>query len=326
MRDRAPRLAALSTVALAVSARANRATRLAVLAAAALAGSAYPSTVLGCASCACGDPTLTVMGTAKPFGGRLRIGAEARLRWLASGVPGFDRIEVSEQRLALETVWAPVSELFLSIRVPLVRRRIQLPDFSTATLAHVGDVEASGKWFVHQDRAFDPRWLVALEAGLEMPTAPSQAEVEGRPLGFEAQLGSGSWDPFLGASSAWFFRPLSVYTSVRGILPTEGRFGTEGARARPGSAFLASVVAQADAGADLAVRAGLDLRLEAPFEEGGEVDPHSGGEALFFTPELLFGGIPELVLRLAISFPAWLDLRGEQDEGPTVRIGAVLDV
>lgn len=260
------------------------------------------------------------MGTAKPFAGRVRLGAETRLRWLTSGVAGLDRIELAEQRVALEVAWAPVAALFLSARVPLVRRDLIFPDLSRASLFHVGDAELSAKGFVFQDRAFDPEHLMALEAGLELPTAPRLTRPDGEPLGFEAQPGTGSFDPSAGVSYAWFARPLSVYTSVRGLFPTAGRFG-----ARSGAALLASVVAQVDASV-LAARAGLDFRAEAPFEENGLEDPHSGGVGLFITPEVLLGGWSDLMVRIAVSVPAVLDLRGTQTEGPTIRFGVVLDV
>ena len=89
---------------------------------------------------------------------------------------------------------------------------------------------------------------------------------------------------------------------------------------------MASVVAQAQATRWLAVRAGFDFRAEAAFEEDGVLDPHSGGAALFLTPELLWSAIGDLVVRLSVSMPAWLNLRGTQTEGPTMRLGVVFDV
>lgn len=282
---------------------------------------AAPRLALACASCACGDPTLTVMGTGKPFSGRLRLGLEARLRWVDSGVRGVDRLELSEQRWAVEAAWAPLEWLFVSARLPLVRRELQAADFSHLTLFGLGDAEISTKAFVLRDRAFDARHLIGVELGTELPTSPARAEVGGRRLGFESQLGSGSIDPFAGVSWSWFSRPISTYASVRGLLPTRGHFG-----ARAGPALLASLVAQTEAGTWAAVRLGADLRVEAPFEEGGVEDPHSGGTALFLTPELLLRLGEDWLLRASASFPTWLELRGSQDEGPTLRLGVVVDV
>jgi hypothetical protein len=283
---------------------------------------ACPRSAAACASCACGDPTLTAMGTSKPFAGRLRLGAEAQLRWLSSGVRGVSRIEAAEQRLALVSSWAPLDRLFLQARVPLVRRDVELPDFTRVRAFHVGDVELGGKWFFYQDRDFAPRFLLALDGGLELPTAPRLEDAGGAPLPFEAQLGTGSLDPSVGLSAAWFLGPLSIFASARGLFPTAGRF--DGARA--GTAALSTLVLQRAVGPELALRAGADVRYEAPFVVGGEADPHSGGGALFFTPEVLWSGVTDLVVRVSVSVPAWLELRGTQTEGPTVRLGVVIDV
>ena len=47
-----------------------------------------------CSTCGCGDLTLTVMGSEKPYAGRLRAALELRHRTDAVGRPGFN-----EQRL-----------------------------------------------------------------------------------------------------------------------------------------------------------------------------------------------------------------------------------
>lgn len=287
----------------------------------ALALSATPRLAWACASCACGDPTLTVMGTSKPFAGRLILGTEARARWLSSGREGIDLLEMSEQRVTLEGAWAPLPELFVSLRVPLVRRDLKLADLSRASLANVGDVELNVKGFIWQDRAFNPDHLFAVDAGLELPTSPYMYGPGGEDLGFEAQLGTGSFDPSIGASYAWFGDEVSIFGSVRGIFPTQGEFG-----ARPGSALLATVVGQVAVSSALALRAGADLRHETPFVQDDQTDPHSGGTALFATPEVLWSPLMDLTVRLAVSIPAVLDLRGTQTEGPTIRLGLVLDV
>ena len=46
-----------------------------------------PTRASACATCGCGDPTLTLMGAGQPFSGRLRLGAELRYRWDELGGP-----------------------------------------------------------------------------------------------------------------------------------------------------------------------------------------------------------------------------------------------
>ena len=274
-----------------------------------------------CASCACGDPTLTVMGTSQPFQGRLRMGVESQLRWMTSGAAGVDEVRISEQRWALESAWAPHSRLFLSARLPLVRREVALPDLSEVTLFHLGDVELSGRWFIFRDRNFRPRHLISLGAGVELATAPELRGPEGQSLGFEAQLGSGSFDPSVSLGYTFSSGNMSIYTAARWLVPTEGRFD-----AQSGMAVLASGIFQFQVQKSLALRGGIDFRWEDAFVEGGEEDPHSGGTVLFITPDAVWSPWTDIVLRAAVSVPVVRDFRGVQSEGPTVRLGVIFDV
>lgn len=261
------------------------------------------------------------MGASQSFTGRVRLGVESQFRWVNSGVPRVSEIQITEQRATLEVAWAPMSQLFLLARMPFVRREVAFSDLSTATLAQIGDMEISGRWNFFQDRRFRPRNIFFLSGGIELPTAPELSGPENRSLGFEAQVGSGSFDPLVGLGHIYSKDRLSIYTNTRWLLPTDGRFG-----ARSGIAFLASSMLQGQLHSQWAVRGGVDLRWESPIVDDGLEDPHSGGTGIFLTPDVIWSPLTDLVLRAAVSIPVLLDLRGEQAEGLTVRIGVVIDV
>ena len=73
-----------------------------------------------CASCGCGDPTLTSMGTEQPFAGRLRLATQMRAWGLASGQLGENAAALRELRMDLSVAYAPTPWLFLSAMAPLL--------------------------------------------------------------------------------------------------------------------------------------------------------------------------------------------------------------
>ena len=99
------------------------------------------SNALACATCLCGDPTLTTMGSEKPFAGRLRASVEYLTRSEITGDPQTSEHKIEEQRYtfsisyALNEHWIFAASLLplpnvyeesrdvvdLSIRVPLRR-------------------------------------------------------------------------------------------------------------------------------------------------------------------------------------------------------------
>ncbi len=261
------------------------------------------------------------MGASRPFGGRLRLGLESQFRWLASGQEGVDQIRIAEQRATLDVAWAPNSRLFFLARLPFVRRELELSDFSEATLAHVGDMELLARWYIYRDREFQSKHLFFVSGGLEIPTAPFLRPDDGDRLGFETQIGSGSFDPLLGLGYTYVVGDLSSYTSARVLVPTEGYLG-----ARSGVALRASSLLQWQAHPRLGVRGGVDLRWESSIVEDDQEDPHSGGTGIFFTPDLIWAPWTDIILRAAVSIPVIMELRGVQSEGPTIRVGVVIDV
>lgn len=275
-----------------------------------------------CATCGCGDPTLTAMGTEKPFRGRLRASIDARYRSDDIGKPEVDQIRLREIRLDGQLAWAPSERVFLLATVPLLERRVRYVNGGETTTGALGDVELRAKTFVFFDRPFAPRHLYAVTGGLKVPTAPRQRnETDGRYLPIETQPGTGSWDPLLGLSYAFFARPFSFYASAQGTAPLRG---TGDQRASP--SVRATSALQVQLIPWLAPRFGVDTRLDAHAYEDGRPERDSSGFIAFLSPELLLSPTTDLLVVLSLRLPVMQALAGYHHEGPTAGVALAYDL
>jgi hypothetical protein len=265
---------------------------------------------LGCASCGCGDPTLTGLGMEQPFAGRLRSALELSYRTDSIGNPGRDQVELREARADASIAWAPIDTLFLSAIVPSLYRQALDATLTRAETWGIGDVELRAKWFAYRDRAFAPRLLLAAVGGVKLPTAPWQSDSQGNLVALEAQPGTGSLDLLLGISLSTFQGATSSYASIQWSLPQVSRAPLE-----PGNSLRASLALQHQLVAALALRAAADGRWDAQSHEGGRPDPNSGGWVLFLGGDVLVSPMVDLSLSFGVRAPAASGLAGAHEEG-----------
>ena len=279
----------------------------------------YGAEVLACATCACGDPTLTVMGTEQPFAGRLRLSASFDLRSETSGLT--ERTSIEEQRLGFGTSYAIVDWLQVSLSVPLVRKHVTAPDLSTDTTYNLGDLDLRARAVVWRDRNFAPRHLLSFNVGAELPTTPLLEHNDGTSLAVEAQAGTGSLDPMFGLSYAFFANPISLFASTTAMISTRGHH-----EILAGPALLTSITAQVQPFEVLAFRLGLDTRVDAPALIGDEQDEDTGGFIAFVSPEVVLRAYMDWLVRVAIRVPVFHRLRGARDEGLMMTVGVAHDL
>lgn len=273
-----------------------------------------------CATCGCGDPTLTALGAEKPYRNRVRASVEGRLRTDRIGAPDVDQIRLNEQRVDVQGAWAPHERLFLLLTVPVMRREVSNVNLARRLTLGLGDVELRGKVFLYQDSDDVPRHLVSAIGGVKFPTAPLQRDGTGRLLPIELQPGTGSVDPIVGLSYAFFPRPWSAYASVQGFFPTKG---TEGYRA---SAALRSTIAvQYQIKPWIASRLAVDTRLDGKALEAGASERDSGGFIGFVSPEVLVSPMTDVMLYASVRIPVVQALAGYHREGPIYTLGAAVD-
>jgi len=273
-----------------------------------------------CATCGCGDPTLTAMGVEKPFKNRLRVSLELRYRTDLIGEPKVDQIFLAELRADAQVAWAPTEDLFLLATLPSLRRTVRYVNDAQTTTLGLGDLEVRIKNFVYRDQSFSPIHLVAILAGIKMPTAPAEYTPDGKRLPTEAQPGTGSWDWMVGVSYAFFAHPWSFYSSALGSAPLRGTSDFRASRS-----IRTTLRVQRQFGTLFAARLGTDTRLDARSFEDGRPERDSSGFIGFASGELVVSPTNELLFSLSASIPVFQALAGFHHEGPVFGFAAVYD-
>jgi hypothetical protein len=281
---------------------------------------ATPRASRACASCECGDPTLTALGSEKPFQNRLRIGASLVVQEEASGAPRRDEIAIDEQRLDLQVAWAPTARIFLLATLPLLRRDVSYVNLARSRVLGTSDLELRAKLFLWEDRESSPRHLIALVAGARLPTTSWQRDSRGAARPSELQGGRGALSPLAGLAYAHFHFPWSQYASVEASLPV-----THQPEFRPPATVLATAAWQWQLVAPLAVRLSADGRWDSHAQEAGRTDPNTGGAIAFVSPALLFTPVTDLVLFALARLPAIDRLNGQQRAGAIFSAGIAYD-
>lgn len=262
------------------------------------------------------------MGTEKPYPDRVRASLDARYRSDDIGQAGVDQVRLREVRADAQLAWAPSARLFLLGSAPVLHRRVRYVNGAETTTVAPGDVELRARVFVFTDRAFSPRHLYAVTAGMKLPTAPRQrSAVDGSYLPIEAQPGTGSWDPLLGISYAYFARPWSFYASAQGSAPLRG---TASFRASP--SLRTTTALQYQVVPWLAPRLSVDGRLDARAYEDRAPERDSSGFIGFLSPELLASPTPDLLFVASLRVPVVQALAGHHVEGPIVGLAVAYDL
>jgi hypothetical protein len=265
----------------------------------ALLSIAAPAPALACAACACGVPSLTTTGQEVPFAGRLRFSSLVRAWGLTEeeATPGERRLR--ELRLDLGVAYSPTAWLTLGASLPLQARELSDTGLAHQRALSPGDAELSARAVVWRDRAFGPRHLLSVLAGVKLPTAPLVRDAAGVPLELDAQVGTGSVDPLLGVAYTGFHGPLSVSASATGRLPTSGRDGYRGP-----PALLVGLGAQLQLpSSPWALRLGTDAQLAGEGSTSGARDASVRGLVAFVSPDVLFSPARDVLLALGLRLP-----------------------
>lgn len=274
-----------------------------------------------CATCACGDPTLTSMGTEQPFSGRLRLSSTLRAWGQTVGQDGEDALRLRELRMDVAAAYAPLPWLFLSATLPLQAREVRDVSLARERGWGVGDVELSAKAFLFQDKAFSADHLFSVLAGVKLPTAPVLRAEDGTELNLDTQLGSGSWDPLAGVAYQHFRGSWSFLVSATGFLPTRGIQGF-----KAGASVRTTLAAQYQPSTRWAVRLGFDSRLEAPADLDGVEEENGGGFLGHASPDVLFSPATDVVLSAGVRVPFVNGLRGRVDSTPIAMMSMAYDL
>lgn len=282
---------------------------------------ALPGRALACASCGCGDPTLTTMGVEIPFRNRVRLALEQRVSGHRTGQGGAAEEDITA-RSSLLVSYSPARWVTLGAVLPGGGGQTTLPGGETRRLFGLGDLELLARFLPIRDRSFAPRHVAGLLVGLKLPTGPRINDSSGYPAPDDRQPGTGSFDPIFGAGYSYFGDALSAFVTINYRLATPGPRATQ-----RGSVLGASAVVQHALGLRLAAALGVDVGHTAPDQlPDGTPLPQSGGVVVALTPGLLIQPRADFLLRLAVQVPVVQVWQGEQHEYPTGILAGIVDL
>ncbi len=275
-----------------------------------------------CSVCACGDPTLNLMGAELGFAGRLRLGLDAVRRTDVIGDPNLAQVQIVEQTLTPAASWSPSAAWSLGLSLPLGHRRTTDLSLAETELWSAGDAELRARYAALRRKPGHGSAQLGPSFGLRAPTAPVSLGPDGAALPMSAQLGSGAWTAFGGAWVARTWRPWSAYGSATLLQPLPGaRFP-----AVPGRSGRATLAAQYQPGEKLGLRGSLEARLDQTATFAGAPEPDTGGGIAFATADLLWSPRTDLIVRVGGGLPVINALKGFHDEGPLLTAGVLFDL
>lgn len=271
-----------------------------------------------CSTCKCGDYSITLLGTEKPYAGRLRAALDTLVRSESQGAGASER-ETDEWRNTLGLSYSFTENLTLGIQVPWVRKEIRDANLAEQDAQGWGDADLVGWWVLHRGGETALNHLAGLRFGLRLPTS-EEIERSGQLLDIDVQPDAGALAPSLGAWYRYYRFPWLLSTSAVYYAYGEGNQGFD-----PGDAATASVLGQYALDANWALQLGLDLRHADKNRHGGTLDPDSGG-----TLGMAYAGaaarfFEELSVSAGVQLPLIDALNGAQTEEPALRLSFAYD-
>ncbi len=275
--------------------------------------------VFACATCMVGDPTISTMGTEKPFAGRMRLGADYIKRGETVGPPDRD-LETEEERMTINFSYTLNEFWTFAASLPFVTKSVSRYDLTAETGSGVGDIDLAARWYIGKDDSFAVRYIWGMSFGLRAPTSKKEKS-GGKAIDIDAQPGAGATIPSAGAWVGFFGHPWFYYLS--GSVQHALTDGYQGYQA--GDVLLVTGMVQYALIQSLALQLSLDSRFKRPDEYSGVKDIDSGGMLLMATPGLAWMAIEDVVLSMNYQIPLIENARGHQEEDPLLRIGAAYD-
>ncbi|HKA89635.1 MAG TPA: hypothetical protein VKE22_18350 [Haliangiales bacterium] len=234
---------------------------------------------------------------------------------------GDARESVTQMTLRPVIVYSPIEELNLVLQVPVVLKDWQLASpvaATSATRAGLGDIDVGARWFFWRLTSFESqsRQALGLSAGIALPTGPIGASEDGVRLDDHAQVGTGGFAPYVGASYAFHQDPWNLFVSLTGRLRTRNSYGY-----RYGDALTWSVRADVRVVDPLALELALDGRYAAFDTVDGQDQANTGGLVLAASPGLAVNVAGDVWLHARVQIPFATSLHGDQSVGPIYLAG-----
>lgn len=275
--------------------------------------SAYACTCAISSSAPASDPSLAVVGRDAPNSGQLRLLLES---WTGShGMgTGSNAADVFESRLTVGAAWTPWNWLTVSAAAPVIYRQLTPVAGERVQALGPGDADLSARIYFY--RSDDARHVISALAGLEVPTAPLLRAPNDRALPRVVQPGTGSWDPRVAVSYAFYDPVVSLFTSLGIQWPVGSRDGYVFGRS-----VFATVAPQVRFHSKLAAVLSIDARWSEPDGLDGSQVADTGGLLIHTSPTLLANPFSGLLLRITVQIPTVRATLGEQWDTPSLLLG-----
>jgi hypothetical protein len=286
----------------------------ALVLAACVVGSATARRADACASCGCGDQTLTATGVERPYRNRIRLAWEERYGSLTMG-DDMTGEHTQFLRSTLAASWSPLKRLTIGAVLPWVTSWIARGAAPQSSLNGLGDFELAARGVLFQEKSFAPHHVIWALAGLKFPTGYRVTDSSGFVVPPDDQPGSGSWDPFAGVTYAWFSGELTSFFASTALRWTTA--GWEGYRR--GSTLGGSLAFQLQPWQWGAFQLGGDfLWQQSDTLMNGHAVPNTGGTTGYLAVAFLLNPWRDLLFRVVVDAPVLLALHGTQTIGPQV--------
>lgn len=271
-----------------------------------------------CSTCKCGDYSITLLGTEKPYAGRLRGALDVLVRSETQG-RGASARETDEWRNTLGFSYSLSETLILGAQWPWVRKRIRDANLAELEAQGWGDADLIAWWSPY--RSGDPslKQIAGLRFGLRVPTGEEIAR-NGSALDIDVQPDAGALAPNLGAWYRYYRFPWLLSVSGTYYFYGEGRQNFD-----PGDAATASLLGQYAIDPNWAIQLGLDLRHAQRNRFDGTPDADSGGTLGMVYTGIAARFLQELSVSAGVQLPVIENLHGAQDEDAVLRLSLAYD-
>lgn len=269
--------------------------------------------VAACTSCLCGDPTLTTLGTEKPYAGRIQLGYEVLQREETTG-EGTNKKEVVEVRHTLTASYWPVKYLGLSLAAPVHSTLdMTLKNGAEQRGSGLGDLDLNARYYQWQNRKMNAGWI----GGVRLPIGEEQKTVDGQAINIDAQPAQGV---IMGRLGAWYSRyryPWSYHGSIIVNIATDTGF--QGFK--PGKQLTFSGLGQFAFSQTLSLSFGIEGRYGDKDTFFTIEDDDSGGGIAYGAINIIGKWLDSGLWNIKVQYEVLDELNGSREEPYVLYMG-----
>lgn len=270
-----------------------------------------------CSVCESGDPLAHASDSAG-HANRLRLAIDFSYLTATAASDDTPNATESVNQFTLQPVivYSPVAQVNLILQAPLLRKNWELTGGGSdehVTPVGLGDIDLGARWFFwqHDDWTALSRQGLGLTGGVYLPTGANDAkDGEGMRIDDHAQLGRGSYGPYLGATYSYQRDPWNTFVSA-----TVTTHSTNSFDYHYGTGVQWAIREDYRAFKWLAFELGADGRYAQQDNVGDETQINTGGLVLAVAPGAAVNVANNLWLRAHAEIPVYDHLYGMQTIG-----------